>query len=100
MDADAQTKDLMDVDADLETILVSGSSYSSYAVAETALAVTVADVAVAMTACGSSSCCSSVVASATLEAAADVDATTTATKIIFPQKGDRDFNPCRLLTIM
>jgi len=36
------TKDL-DVDADLETTLVSGLSYSSYSVAETALVLAVAD---------------------------------------------------------
>ena len=79
-DAVVETKDQTDVESDLETTLVSGSSYSFFAVAEIAGALAV--VAVAMTAAyGSSSCCSSAVASATTEVAADADATTTATRI-------------------
>lgn len=87
-DAVVETKDLTDVDADLETTLVSGLFYSFYAVAVTAGDQTVVDADVAMTACGLSSCCSSVVASAaTTEVAADADATTTATKInLFSKK--------------
>lgn len=105
VDVDAQTKDLTDVDADLdlETILVSGLSYSSYAVVVTALAVTEADVADATTAYGLSSYCSSVADLVVTEAetAADVAATiTAASKRYLSQKGDRDFNPCRLFTII
>ena len=77
----AETKDQTVVDVDLETILVSGSSYFFYAVAETAGVLTAVDAAVAMTACGSSSYCSSVAALAeTTEVAADADATTVATR--------------------
>ena len=75
------TKDLTDVDVVSVTILVSGSSYSFYAVAITAGVQDVADVAVAMTAAyGSSSYCSSVAALATTEVVVDVDATITASK--------------------
>ena len=74
-DAVAETKDLTIVDADLETTLVSGLSYFSYAVAVTVSVLTVA--AVVMTAAyGSSSCCSAVAVLVTTEAVAD--ATTTA----------------------
>lgn len=80
-DAVAETKDQTDVESDLEITLVSGSSYSFCAAAET----DVADLAVAMTAaCGSSSYCSAVVADAATTEATDVDAdatTTAATKI-------------------
>lgn len=92
MDADAQTKDLTDVDADLETILVSGLSYSSYAVVVTALAVTEADVADATTACGLSSYCSSVADLVVTEVETAADATTTAaTKRYLPQKRRQGF---------
>ena len=79
-DVDALTKDLTDVDADLdlETILVSGLSYSSYAVVETDLAVTEADVADATTACGLSSYCSSVADLVVTEAEMAAAAKTTA----------------------
>ena len=66
------------MDADLETILVSGSSYFFSAVAVTLGVLTVVDVE--MTAAyGLSSCYSAVVALEATEADADVDATTTAT---------------------
>jgi len=75
----AETKDQTVVDVDSETILVSGSSYFFYAVAETAGVLTAVDAA--MTACGSSSYCSAVAALAeTTEIAADADATTVATR--------------------
>lgn len=81
VDAVAETKDQTDVESDLETTLVSGLSYFFYAVAVTAGVLTaVADVAMTA-ACGSSSCCSAVAASAATEVDADVDATTTATRI-------------------
>ena len=68
------------MDADLETTLVSGLSYSFYAVADAV--VTVVDSDAAMTACGLSSYCSAVAALAAATEA-DVDAaakTTAATK--------------------
>ena len=70
------------VDADAETILVSGLSYFSYSAVETAGVLTVVDAAATIAAYGLSSCCSSVVALATTEVAADadVDATTVASK--------------------
>ena len=94
VDVDAQTKDLTDVDADLETLLVSGSSYSSYAVVETDLAVTEADAADATTAYGLSSYCSSVADLVVTEAetAADGDATiTAASKRYLSQKRRQGF---------
>ena len=76
-DAVAETKDLTDVDADLVTILVSGLSYSFYAVAVMVLVPAVADAVVAMTVVfGLSSCYSAAAASAAQEA--DVAATITA----------------------
>ena len=42
-DAVVETKDLTDVDADLETTLVSGLSYFFYSAVETALVLAVAD---------------------------------------------------------
>ena len=64
------------VDADLETTLVSGLSYFSYAVATTAGAQAVADVDATTTiAYGLSSCYSSVAALETTEVVAVADAT-------------------------
>ena len=87
-DVDALTKDLTDVDADLdlETILVSGLSYSSYAVVETDLAVTEADVADATTPCGLSSYCSSVADSAETVADADAKIAAASKKYLFFKK--------------
>lgn len=79
----AETKDLTDVDADLETTLVSGLSYFFYAVVVTVLVPAAVDVAMTV-AFGLSSCCSAVVALAVPEA--DVDATTTAATRINPCK--------------
>ena len=85
-DADVETKDQTDVatdaESDLATTLVSGSSYSFCAAAET----DVADLAVAMTvAYGSSSYCSAVADVATTEATdVDADATTTAATKLDP----------------
>lgn len=79
----AETKDqiIVDVEQDLDlvTILVSGLSYFSYAVAATLVVLAVVDVMTAV--CGSSSYCSSVAVSAETEAVAAADATTVATRI-------------------
>ena len=91
VDADAQTKDLTDVDADLdlETILVSGLSYFSYAVAETVAVLIAADAE--MIAYGLSSYYSSAVDAEVLKADVVAVATIAATKRHLPQKSDRDF---------
>lgn len=80
-DAVAETKDLMDVDVDLETILVSGSSYFFYSVAATAGAEIVVDADATIAVSGLSSCCSAVadLEATEAETAADVAATTVAT---------------------
>ena len=82
VDAVAETKDQMIVDVDSEIILVSGSSYFFYVVADVVLIAVDSDVA--MTAAyGLSSCYSAVVASEATEVAmvAVADATTVATRI-------------------
>lgn len=76
--ADVDAKEQIMVDADLETILVSGSSYFFYSVADAVL--TVADVAMTA-ACGLSSYCSAVAVSEATEVEMDADATTVATRI-------------------
>ena len=76
VDAVAETKDQMIVDVDSEIILVSGSSYFFYVVADVVLIAVDSDVA--MTAAyGLSSCCSAVADSVATEAetTADVAAT-------------------------
>ena len=86
-DVDVQMKEqtTVDVDSDLVlvTILVSGLSYFFFAVVATAVALAVVASDAEMTACGLSSYCSSAadVETAEAEIAADVDATTAATKI-------------------
>lgn len=85
-DAVVETKEQTDVALDLETTLVSGSSYSFCAAAET----DVADLAVAMTAaCGSSSYYSAVADAATTEVTAADATTTAAIKIEAIQKKPR-----------
>ena len=74
-----ETKDLTIVDVDLETTLVSGSSYFSYAVAEMVLVLTVA--VVETTAYGLSSFYSAVADLVVMETVADAT-TTAATNII------------------
>lgn len=83
VDVDVETKDQMvaETDADLATILVSGLSYFSYAVAVTLLVQDAADVDAVMTAAyGSSSYCSSVAVLETITIAVVAVATTVATK--------------------
>lgn len=74
------TKDLV-VDVDLETTLVSGSSYFSYSAVATAGAEIVVDVDATIAVSGLSSCCSAVADLEVTEAetAADVAATMVAT---------------------
>lgn len=74
-DAVAETKDQMDADVDLETILVSGLSYFFSSAVATAGVLTAVDADATIAVSGLSSCCSSVAASVTTEVAAVADAT-------------------------
>ena len=92
VDADAKDQIIMDVDVDSEIVLVSGSSYFFFAVAEMVSA-DAADVAMTV-AYGSSSYCSAAVVSVETEAEtiADAVATTAATNF------EQGVYFCRLLT--